>query len=106
MRHARRGTLETALPRAGFDLDSSTLFLRSETIIGQILAIQCMPRDRRVAFSKCSKTVANATHRGLARISPWRMMAEIGGLELVRKRESFMQPVVDVESIIRERGAI
>jgi len=53
MRHARSGSLETALPRAGFDLNSSVHSLfEGETIIKRILAIQCMPRDRRVAALK------------------------------------------------------
>ena len=45
--------LKPLFPRAGFDLDSSIhpLF-EVETIIGWILAIQCMPRDRRVAALK------------------------------------------------------
>jgi hypothetical protein len=51
MRHARSGIPETALPGAGSTSTIHPLF-EVETIIGGILAIQCMPRDRRMAALK------------------------------------------------------
>jgi hypothetical protein len=67
--------LKTALPRAGFDLNSSIHSLSEvETIIKLILAIQCMPRDRRVAALKmledcCQRDTPQAhSHLTVARL--------------------------------------